>query len=141
MYLLYNTALRNIISVIESDLEDEEKEGYQVEGRTGIEVSDADFPDGWPCELGDYYVNDSGAIVAASTYTNFASPIHLTVGQTHTWTAVADCQILDITTDATSSVSSGEEVTFTATDPGNYIYNLRSKTYKEAFIEIGVSMP
>jgi len=141
MYLLYDTQLRNIISVIESDLEDEEKTTYEVDGRSGIEVSNSDFPDGWPCELGNYYVNDSNAIVAANTYTDFANPISLTVGQTHTWTAIEDCQLVDITTGTASNASAGETVTFTATDPGNYVYNVRSKTYKEAFIEIGVSMP
>ena len=141
MYLLYDTQLRNIISVIESDLDDEEKAGYQADGRSGIEVSDSDFPDGWPCELGNYYISDSNTIVAANTYTDFANPISLTIGQTYTWTAVEDCQLVDTTAGTTSTASAGEAVTFTATDPGIYVYNLRSKTYKEAFIDIGVSMP
>lgn len=141
MYLFYNTELRFIISVFDSDLSDEEKEGYKPENSKGLEIEESDFPDGWPCELGDYYINDSEDIVAANTYTEFNNSISLTAGQTYTWTAKEDCTIIDVNTDETNSVSSGEDVTFTATDPGVYIYNVRSKTYKEAFIEIGVSMP
>tara|TARA_A100000164_G_scaffold360831_1_gene374918 strand:+ start:405 stop:830 length:426 start_codon:yes stop_codon:yes gene_type:complete len=141
MYLFYNTELRYINSVFDTDLSDEDKSGYAPEGCTGLDIQESDFPDGWPCELGDYYIDDSGTILAANTYSEFNNSITLTVGETYTWTAKEDCTIMDTSTDATSSVSSGEEVIFTGTDPGAYLYNLRSKTYKEAFIEIGVSMP
>jgi len=141
MYLFYNSELRFIISVFDSDLTEEDKEGYKPEGATGLEVQESDFPEGWPCELSDYYIDDEGNIVEANTYTDFNTPISLIVGETYSWVALEDCSIISIDSEIEGELSKGETLTFTGTDPGLYIYNIRSKTYKEAFIEIGVSMP
>jgi len=41
MYLFYNTELRFIISVFDSDLSDEEKEGYKPENSKGLEIEES----------------------------------------------------------------------------------------------------
>ena len=140
MYFFYHPTTRKIISATAMGLSPEDLATLQPPGSEVIEEDIDNLPN-WRGELADYYVSHDAQILKANTYMEFLSSIKLQSGQTYSWTVIDEnTQVYEFSRGLTHSPSLGEEITFSATDPGVYKFELSSKTYKTAIIVLEVTL-